>query len=300
MTKHKLLALAFAASASACSSGGSDGGAPELVGTAQAEITSVPGGVGCIQITAAGFMTVTRSFDVTPGQSSVLSLSKLPTGTVTFSGKAFNSACAMASDPSAASWVAPAVTTTITPGVTGSVTLQFTSNGNETVCANFDEGSDAGDCTDGAPQIVRYGNYLPLTCATGGIDGNVLFGARFVIPAPITLTALGVITFASGSSAILGLYADNGSGPGALIAHTAPTALASGVNEIPVAPSAMVAAGTYWIAGEYSGIASVCIDGTSSAADYASVAFGSLPNPWSPAPTTISSGNINYYVVGTP
>jgi hypothetical protein len=300
MNRLTLLTLCFASFAIACSSG--EGNSPELVGTARAAITNVPSGVGCIQITAAGFMTVTRSFDVTPGQSSVLSLSKLPTGTVTFSGAAFNSTCAMAGDASTASWLAPPVTTTITPGVTGSVTLNFDTNGSETVCANFNDGSDAGGCSDGST-VVKYGNSVMLPCfsGAGGYAANFLFGTKLTIPSPITVTALGAIATSGGPSAVLALYGDSGGAPGALVARTAPTALAGGVNELPVASKAAVPAGTYWIAGEFDSPASICTDATTAnQVDYVPVAYPTVPNPWSPAPNTLHTGNINFYVVGTP
>jgi hypothetical protein len=105
--------------------------------------------VGCVQIMAAGApLTVTRNFDVTPGQSSMLSLSKLPTGKVTFSGSAFDAHCAVIAGTGGPSWVADATTTIVTAGVTGNVTLNFHPNGNENVCVNFDDGTDAG-CTLG-------------------------------------------------------------------------------------------------------------------------------------------------------
>lgn len=56
------------------------------VGTARATISVVPVGVACVQIIAAAGRTLTFSADVTPGQSSQLTLDNLPVGDVTFTG----------------------------------------------------------------------------------------------------------------------------------------------------------------------------------------------------------------------
>jgi hypothetical protein len=245
-------------------------------------------------------MTVTRDFDVTPGKSSVLSLSKLPTGTVAFSGTAFNSSCAMTGDASTASWVAPPVTTTITPGVTGSVTLNFDTTGTETVCANFDDGTDAGGCPDGGG-VTRYGNAVPFSpCAGPPLSVDFLFAQRVAIPSPIMVTALGAIATSGGLQAILALYADSGGAPAALIARTVPATLAAGVNEIPVTATAPASPGTYWIAAEYNGVASICGDSSSSnPIAFVATPFGTVPAVFGAA-TVQNASNFNYYVVGTP
>jgi hypothetical protein len=180
------------------------------------------------------------------------------------------------------------------------VTLKFEPNGSETVCAQFDDGTDAG-CTDAAATVVRYGNVAPFsTCATGGFQTGYLVATQVTFPSPITLTALGTFAVSGGPHAVLALYASSGGAPGALVAFTASTTLGTGVNEIPVAQKVAVAAGTYWLAGEYDAVASICGDSASTnLLDYIPVTYGSVPNPWSPAPASYSGSDINYYVVGT-
>jgi outer membrane protein assembly factor BamB len=198
----------------ACSAPGGGRSDQELVGTAVAQIARVPAGVGCVQIAAAGAaLTVTRNFDVTPGQSSMLSLSKLPTGQVTFSGSAFDAHCVGVAETGGPSWVADPATTTITAGVTGNVTLNFHANGNENVCVNFDDGTDAG-CTPidggtdgGTPAIasvLQFHNHAnrdgffvdhaltkagvatlhPDTTFGGTISGNVFTSPLYVANGP--------------------------------------------------------------------------------------------------------------------
>jgi hypothetical protein len=144
MSKFGWLTFVISAMAAVGCSAKSDSVDSELVGTAEARITSVPTGVGCIRVLAAGPLSVTRDFSVTPGQSATLSLTKLPTGSVTFSGSAFNTACSPVLDPSTASWTASGVAATVTAGVTGTVNLVFQPTGNESVNATFADGSDGG------------------------------------------------------------------------------------------------------------------------------------------------------------
>src|SRR5262245_23054035 len=68
--------------APACSSGAdsSDG-----IGEARMEVTQVPPGVGCLHVVAAATRTVAFDFNVSPGTSSVLNLTGIPTGRVDFS-----------------------------------------------------------------------------------------------------------------------------------------------------------------------------------------------------------------------
>lgn len=129
--------------------GCSSGSDAELIGTAEARITTVPAGVGCVAVVASGSQTVTRYFSVTPGQASVLPLTKLPVGTVTFSGSAFNAACTPTPDPASASWTAAPVMATVSPSSTGSVTLSFVQTGTENVSANFDDGGATVTVLDG-------------------------------------------------------------------------------------------------------------------------------------------------------
>ena len=53
--------------------------------SARIAITQAPADVLCISITAQGSRTVQQSFDVMPGQSTVLPMNRLPTGLVTSS-----------------------------------------------------------------------------------------------------------------------------------------------------------------------------------------------------------------------
>jgi hypothetical protein len=133
-----------AATLAACSAQSGGDPSSEAIGTAEARIVAVPNGVACIRLVAAGSFTATHDFTVTAGQSSVLPMTKLPTGAVTFSGMAFNAACSPSRDPTTASWVATGVAAVVTPGTTGSVSIRFVPAGSENVNATFDDGTDGG------------------------------------------------------------------------------------------------------------------------------------------------------------
>jgi hypothetical protein len=122
----------------------------ELTGRASMAIASVPTNVSCIQVTSANSIrSVSNSFSVTAGQSTVLELSNLPTGTVTFTGAAFPAPCAQVTSSSIPDWVGAAVTASIDSTSVTPVTLDLTPNGQTAVTVNFngdDAGADAGPC----------------------------------------------------------------------------------------------------------------------------------------------------------
>jgi hypothetical protein len=132
MTRTLLALLAL--TATACSNTASDDGP---VGEAQLQITQVPPMVGCVQITVAGSRTVTRNFDVTPGNSSVLRMDALPVGNDLFTGSAFSSACSSVSTSSVPNWLSATTAATVTAGGLVSVALELVPNGSASVSVDF-------------------------------------------------------------------------------------------------------------------------------------------------------------------
>jgi hypothetical protein len=136
MKRSIVLALAFAG----CFSDPD----PTMVGEAEATITNVPAQVACIQITVAGARNVTRRFDVSPGQSSVLGLKGLPVGPVAFTGSAYAASCATVGG-SAPSWLSDATPATLVGGAVVNVSLVLRRNGEANVSVDFqDDGPDGG------------------------------------------------------------------------------------------------------------------------------------------------------------
>jgi hypothetical protein len=109
----------------------------ESIGTASVAITNAPADGTCIQITVAGYRTVTQSFDLMPGAGTVLALDGLPLGTDTFTANAFGTACAMVNPMSVPNWVSVPVTQTVAVSPPASVALVMERNGNASVSVDF-------------------------------------------------------------------------------------------------------------------------------------------------------------------
>jgi hypothetical protein len=118
----------------------------EEVGTVQATIQQVPPAVSCVKLLAVGSRTVSRAFDVIPGQMTTLNLPNLPVGDVTFSGAAYQNACAAIAGTTP-SWTAASQIATIFPGSVTPVTLTMRPSGGASVGVDFDD--DGGTPNDG-------------------------------------------------------------------------------------------------------------------------------------------------------
>jgi len=183
------------------------------------------------------------------------------------------------SDASLRGPAAPTSTTTTSSTTSTSTTVTVTtSTTTTTVPAGFTVGNDV-EFPDPALQSAGF-----------------LLGSPLEVADDATLTHLAVIAKSDGVHVVLGLYADAGGGPGALVAATAPTPVAVGRMEIPVTPTPL-AAGTYWIMGLYDGDAAVGADDSDPTAMvvYAPAVFGPLPDPF-PAAAAYSGQEFNYYI----
>jgi hypothetical protein len=128
----------------ACSRGGS---AQDDVGRAALVVDSVPDGVFCLRVTAAGAtQQVIKLLDVTPAESSSsFSLSGLPVGNVAFSADAVDATCAsLAGSSRAPDWVSDPVVAQVSAQVVAQVNLVLRRNGRVNVSVGFDDGSPTG------------------------------------------------------------------------------------------------------------------------------------------------------------
>jgi type VI protein secretion system component Hcp len=124
--------------------GGSATSDGELAGRAQLALMGVPSDGTCIQVTAAGYRTVTRTFAATAGATAVFDLPGLPLGSVTFSATASGGDCPAPSG-TVATWISDApFTTTVGVDPPALVTLTLVRNGNANVTIGFDDGATAG------------------------------------------------------------------------------------------------------------------------------------------------------------
>jgi alpha-tubulin suppressor-like RCC1 family protein len=153
-------ALVLAVSLAACAGPGE-----EDVGSAQIAVANIPadGSVRCIQVTATGGFTTSRSQDVTPGQITTLHLTGLPVGTVRFDGSAYATTCAAVAPSDPPTWISDPVIATVSTGQPAAVALHMHQNGNASVSVDF---PDAGCLGDGAPCLAG-GECCSQYCAPG-------------------------------------------------------------------------------------------------------------------------------------
>jgi hypothetical protein len=140
-----------------------EGDSEELIGRAEIAITQVPSDVRCIRLVATGSRVSQQTFNVMSGQSSILALNALPTGTVTFSGDAFNSPCNQVGAMSTPTYVADPVTAQVSLPAITQVTLAMRRNGRASVSVDFE--TDAGASCVGMPCMSPTGCCAGTTCA---------------------------------------------------------------------------------------------------------------------------------------
>ncbi|APR88270.1 Tryptophan synthase alpha chain [Minicystis rosea] len=153
-------------SAMGCSHQG-DGG--EDTGAAQIAISQVPsdGSVGCIAVTATGDHTVTRSFDVVPGQSTVFDIHGLPVGTVSFLGNAYQGACAAVTPASSPTWISDAVLASVSNVQPVMVQLTLHRNGKAGVDVDFE---DEPSCRAAGAPCLGNAECCSQSCVAGACE----------------------------------------------------------------------------------------------------------------------------------
>lgn len=125
-----------------CGAGG-DSTPEENLGQAVLNIDVVPAGIACLVVEAAGTArTETRSIDVTAGQKGLsIPLSRLPVGTVVFTGSAYASACSGVASASVPDFVSDPVSADLQTGVVASVALAMKKNGRASVAVDWEDGA---------------------------------------------------------------------------------------------------------------------------------------------------------------
>lgn len=101
----------------------------ELQAKALVQVTEVPAGVQCVRVTVTGVHTVVFDIQTRPMQETSLSVSGLPTGTVTFLGEAFPLPCSQVTSDMLAEWRSAPVVQVLQAGATASLTLVLRRNG---------------------------------------------------------------------------------------------------------------------------------------------------------------------------
>jgi len=145
---------------------------PQDVSVARLAITTVPADVNCLRITAVGARTVIQQFDVTPGTSSSMLVTGLPTGDVVFTADAFAATCATAGDRTTANWVSDPVTLSVSTSEIVDLSVVLRRNGRIRVGVDFQDDVTA-TCTDG----IQNGGETGVDCG-GPTCGKCVIGTR--------------------------------------------------------------------------------------------------------------------------
>ncbi len=175
--------------------GGCGADPPEDNGVARLAITQAPADVLCVRITVVGSSrTVTRAVDVTPGQSTELTIGGLPLGSDTFSGEAFSVSCAALTPAEVPSWVGDPVTADVAVSPPVDVALVLRRNGRANIGVDFqDDGTGGMGGTGGTGGMGGTGG---TGGGTGGTSASITFEPPRIasLPAPAGAMAAGQFT----------------------------------------------------------------------------------------------------------
>jgi alpha-tubulin suppressor-like RCC1 family protein len=106
----------------------------ENLGEAEFELAAIPSGVGCVRITVTGTSTVTKDFTLaSPASTAALNMDRLPLGTVTIDGAAYQTTCGTGS----ALYIADKTTALLEPGIVSKLGLTFRKNNPVSADVNF-------------------------------------------------------------------------------------------------------------------------------------------------------------------
>jgi hypothetical protein len=139
--RHWLLAAALSTGATSCN-GPNSTPPSEDTGGIELAITNAPADAACLEVTVAGSRTVSKSFGLTPGQTTAnLSFKGLPLGIATVNGEAFTTACSAVSADAVPSYLAEApVSVRIDVSDVVEVILKLIRNGRLLVDVDFETG----------------------------------------------------------------------------------------------------------------------------------------------------------------
>ncbi len=147
-------------------------------GAVELSLTQAPSDASCLRVTVAGTSrSVTNLFGLTPGQSSVFKLERLPVGIATFSAEAYGVACNTLGTGTIATWLSDPVTANIKVVEVTHVALKMTQNGRATVGVDFDPSAGAvpppPPATGGAAVCSSQASYM-VPVAPGVITKAIL------------------------------------------------------------------------------------------------------------------------------
>ena len=139
-----------------CGGGGPSDSIEENTGSAVLHLQGAPTNIACLRVVATGTSrSETRDINLQIPSSTVTeALSRLPVGSVTFTGTAYSVACSQVTPTTNADYVSDPVTVTVNSTVPANVTLAMKRNGQIAVSANWE---DAGNMPLCVPVDIAIG-----------------------------------------------------------------------------------------------------------------------------------------------
>ncbi len=136
-----------------------------------------------------------------------------------------------------------------------------------------------------AASLITLGETSVLTTSYSG-NGNLLIAQQVTLSQSATIQSLSYYVSTAGGQLRLGIYNNNGSNPGTLMAETAPFTPVVGWNTQPVINPTLLPAGTYWLAflPQNNTLAGRVI--ASGTGRYYTYTFGAMPSTYSSSPTS--------------
>jgi len=189
MNRRTLAPLATALSLAGCF------GEPPAddVGSAVAEVQSVPAGVGCLRFVYRApnaTADATRNFAVTPGAPATLDLGYLAAGAYAFRASAYNAACSAVAAATVPTWVGDPAAATVAPGL--ATTVPITLRPNVTTRTTVDFVQPVRAIYSGPRSANTYAVMQDGTVRAWGINdnGQVGDGSTALATTPRTVTGL--------------------------------------------------------------------------------------------------------------
>jgi len=143
---------------------------PGAEGVARLAVSAAPSDALCLRVIATGSRTVTQSFDLTPGRSALLEMTRLPLGSVQFGGEVFGVVCSAVSNADAPTWISEPVTAVIMSGVVAQVHLVLVSNGRADIGITFADAEVDADASKPDPPKNDAGSFVFEKRVTAGED----------------------------------------------------------------------------------------------------------------------------------
>jgi hypothetical protein len=152
MSRSALFTLVAVSGLAACSLSAKHDGGSGAVGQVHAAISQVPPFTYCVKVVAAGSRTVTRTVDVTPGQTDAsVDLDNVAIGEVDFAGFAYGGACAGLTDTSQPTYASALTAAAVQPGQVTNLELTLLPVGGAHVGINFGDSDGGVDFDGGVP-----------------------------------------------------------------------------------------------------------------------------------------------------